>query len=53
MLNRYDGIGNLIGPHAVATKLANAAEMRGESSQLMSISEKTLTLSSMKRFYSK
>ena len=51
MINRYDRIGNLIGPQAVATKLSNAAEMKGGSSSLMCISEKTSTLSSLKRFY--
>ena len=51
MINRYDRIGNLIGPQAVATKLSNAAEMKRGSSSLMCISEKTSTLSSLKRFY--
>ena len=53
MINRYDRIGSLVGPHAAATKLANAAEMINNSSRLMSISETTAALYSMKRFYFK
>ena len=51
MLATYDRIGSLVGPHAAASKLANAAEMIGEASQLTRISEKTIALSSLKRFH--
>lgn len=53
MLNRYDPIGNLIGPHAAARKLADASQRIGENSGLCDIASETLLMSTMKPFVMK
>ena len=51
MLDHYARIGNLIGQNSVASKLADAAEVKNNSSQLFQVSEKTINVANMSRFY--
>ena len=51
MLDHYARMGNLIGQNSVASKLADAAEVKNNSSQLFQVSEKTINVANMSRFY--
>lgn len=51
MIDHYARIGSLVGPRGAATTLANAAEIKNNSSDLYQVSNQVISLSQLKRFH--